>query len=373
MGVQRVASIAALAIAIAAPGARAWAETVTEPIARLALEGGYDSNALHLGQGGDRIARVSPELGLQLRNPRWEASAVYGADYLVYQRMASGGIWNHRGALELEGELSRRLDAEIGVRGGYAYDPVGLALMGIFRTGEEQAWTLSARGRLEYRVTRRVDAALTLRERAVVFSDGTGGAMHAPGAEVLYRLDRRLSVGAAYAVGLFQGFEPDRTDLAFSNGVLARARYRVTRHVRFDAAAGPVVWVGPDGAALVPELSAELQWARRGTAVRAGAAHALGIGSTARPGLVDSLEVGAVHRLSRRFDVRGDLGMWRSGRAPSGADAVLGYAAGGEAGMTLSGGVRLAVAASHFARLDGGDGVDRSTVALRLGWRLDGR
>lgn len=373
MGVRRGMWITAVCAAIVGPGARAWAGTVSEPIARLTLEGAYDSNALHLGQGGDRTGRVSPELGVQLRNPRWEGSAVYGADYLVYERMASGGIWNHRGALDVEGALSRRLELDGTLRGGYAYDPVGLALMGIFRTGESQAWTVSALGRLEYRLSRRVDGALTLRERAVVFSDGTGGAMHAPGAEALYRLTRRLSVGGAYALGLFQGFEADGSEFAISNGALARLRYRVTRHVGFNAALGPVLWSGPDGTAVVPEASAELQWAPRGVALRFAAAHGLGIGSTARPGLVDSLEVGAVRRLSRRFDVRGDGGLWRSGRAPSGADAVLGYAASGEAGMTFTRGMRLALAASHFARLGGGDGVDRSTVALRLGWRLDGR
>lgn len=375
MGAGRAIGVAVVMAAAVVPGPRASGATVWEPIARLSLEGGYDSNALYLGQGSDRTGRVSPELGVQLRNRRWELLTVYGADYLVYDRLAPGGIWNHRGRLELEAELSRRTTLEGDARGGYAYDPVGLALMGIFRTGKESAWTLSARGRGEHRVTERIDAAVTLREQVVRFQDGTGGAMHAPGAEVLWRTTRRLSLGGGYALGVFQGFERTGTDVAFSNGLRARLRYRVSRRLQVDAHAGPAIWNGTaQRFAFVPEAGAQAEWTSRWWDLRVGANHGLGLGSTARPGLVNSLEAAGVRRFGRRFDVRGDAGFWHSGEVPSGRNAVLGYALGGEAGTRFGGGLRLAVAATHYARLDAdAANLSRTTVGLRVGWTWEAR
>jgi hypothetical protein len=375
MGAGRVVAIAALLVAAALPGSRASGATVWDPIARLSLEGGYDSNALYLGHGGDRTARLSPELGIDVRDPRWTLEAVYGADYIVYDRLAPDGIWNHRGRVDLDAELTHRLTLGADARGGYAYDPVGLAQMGIFRAGEQSAWMLSGRGRIDYRAASRLDGALTIREQMVRFDDGTGGAMHAPAAEALWNLDRRLSVGAAFAIGFFQQFDATGTDLAISNGLRARARYRVSRQLLADAFAGPAVWKGPGQAlATVPEAGAELQWATRWWDVRGSAQHALGLGSTARPALVDSLEFAGVRRFGRRYDLRGNAGMWRSGKVPTGADAVLGYALGGEAGTTFQSGIRLAVTATNWARLDvRAVQLRRTTVGLSMGWTWERR
>jgi hypothetical protein len=366
---------ATCAVALLLLPARAAASTVTEPIARLNLEGGYDSNALYDGRG-DRTGRISPELGLRLRDHLWDFDGLYLGDYLVYERLAPGGIWNHRGMLKLDATPTRRVTVGGDARGGYAYDPIGLAQMGIFRANEQSAWTLQARARVEVRVTERVDAALTAFERTVVFQDRTGGAMHAPGAEVLYRVDRRLSLGGAYALGVFQGFATEGDSLAMSHGARARLRYRISRHLLVNAYAGPAYWVGTDDHAFVPELGGELQLANRQWQLRAGAAHGLGIGSTARPGLVDSFEVGFVRRLgrTRTFDLRGDGGLWRSGRIPTGADATLGFAAAGELGWYAARTVRLALRVSHYDRLDSmSEGLQRTTVGLRLGWSWEAR
>ncbi|WP_242394589.1 hypothetical protein [Anaeromyxobacter oryzisoli] len=376
MGVLGRIGIAAMASAAVLLGpARAAASTEAEPIARLTLEGGYDSNALYDGRG-DRTGRISPELGLRLRAPLWELDGLYLGDFLLYDRLAPGGIWNHRGLVKLSATPSRRLVVALDARGGHAFDPVGLAQMGVFRAGEQSAWVLQARGRSDYRVTERVDAAVTVAERTVIFQDQNGGAMHAPGAELLYRLDRRLSLGGAYAFGVYQGFEPGADTLAFSHGLRARARYRLSRHLLADAFAGPAYWSGPDGRALVPEAGVELQLSNRQWDLRVGLQHGLGIGTTARPGLVDSIEVGFVRRLgtTRTFDVRGDGGIWRSGEAPSGANATTGYAAAGELGWRVARPLRLALHVSHYDRLDVQTAtLRRTTVGLRLGWSSDVR
>lgn len=367
---RRIGSAAALAAVLLA-GSRAEASVVTEPIARLALEGGYDSNVLYDGSGGDRIARVSPELGLRARDHLWDLRASYGGDWLYYEQLASRGIWNHRAALSLEARPGRRTQLTAALRGAWAFDPVGLAQAGVFRAGRESALLVAGRARAEHRATRRLDLAGTFAERTVRFEDATGGAMHAPGVEALWRVDPRLSAGVAYGAGIFQGFDADGSDLAWSHGLRARARWRGTRHVTVDAGVGPALWLGPDGTALVPEAWVEAVAAVRDSALRVTAFHGLGIGTTARPGLVNSLELGAERRFGRRGWLHADGGLWHSGAAPDGAHAVLGLLAAGEAGLFLTERLRVSVAASQFARVDDpSPAMRRTIVGLRLGWEL---
>lgn len=359
-------------LALLAGPARAAAETVAEPIARLTLEGGYDSNVLYDGTGGDRTGRISPELGLTLRDPLQTLTALYMGDYLVYDRVAPKGIWNHRALIRAIGDPDRRLTYRLEAGGGWAFDPVGLAAMGVLRGGEHSAWTANARGHLEYELSPRVTGGLTFTERAVVFDDRTGGAMHGPGAEVLYLLDRRLALGAAYAVGVFQSFERTGNTTGLSNGARARLRYRATRSLSLEAHLGPALWTGLKGPALVPEAGAELLWVLPELDLRASASHGLGIGSTARPGLVDTLEFGFVRRFGRTYDLRGDGGVWHSGDVPSGSHGVWSYALVGEAGMRLGTNMRVALHAARYARLDDrSSALARTIVGLRLGWSLE--
>jgi hypothetical protein len=119
----------------------------------------------------------------------------------------------------------------------------------------------------------------------------------------------------------------------------------------------------------VPEASLQALGSGRGWDVRAEIFHGLALGTTALPGLVDALEVGGRKQLARRFELRGDGGVWRSGRVPTGDDPVTGYAVDGEAAVLVGGGVRVGVVGSHFQRLDDSSAeYRRTTIALRLGW-----
>ena len=140
--------------------------------------------------------------------------------------------------------------------------------------------------------------------------------------------------------------------VAFSHGARARGRYRMTRTVEVDAYAGPAMWRGPEGTAVVPEAGAELRMEGRWS----------------------DLRVSAVHRFGRTYDVRVDGGIWRSGVVPGGGNSTLGYAASGEAGMAMGAGVRVALALTHFARIDDqSSALDRTTGGIRLGWALPNR
>lgn len=365
----------AAALAALLCASRAAAGTVVEPIARLSLEGGYDSNPLYDGRGSDQTGRVSPEVGLRLRSPRWDVRATYGGELVYFRQLAPEGLWNHRAGLAVDARPTHRTAVGATLSVSQAFDPAGLAAAGVFRSGRQDALIVNGRGRLDWRATRRVDAALTVTERTVRFADETGGAMHQPGVEALWRVGRRVSFGAAYAFGVFQGLERTAADeVAFSHAMRARARWRPSRHALVDASVGPALWIPDDrsseGSSLVPEGRVDLLYFTRGIDLRAAAGHGLGIGATARPGLVDTLELGAERRFGRRYVLRGDAGLWRSGTIPDGGDSVTGYAVGGEAGI-LFGAVRVSVAGAHLGRTDDPSAeFRRTTIGLRMGWEM---
>jgi hypothetical protein len=340
-------------------------------VLRLSLEGAYDSNPLFDGRS-DARTRVSPEAGLKLADHLWSASAVYGADYLTYRRLDPSGVWNHRGAFDLSARPTERSAVTATARGTYAVDPIGLAQAGIFRVGQQRATLLNGAGRGELGLSRHLVGAVALSERLVRFSDGTGGAMHAPSGEVLWRFDERLLVGGAYAFTVFQDYRAAGNDrLATAQGLRGRLRYMIDRFLEADAYAGPALWSGPDGRAVVPEGGLELRLARRDWDLRVTATHGLGLGSTAAPGLGNTLELGTVRRFGRTFDLRVDGGVWQSGTVPSGRNATVGVALAGEAGWRATREVRLALAASWLGRLDDRSAnLRRTTVGLRMSWEL---
>ncbi|MGC3996088.1 MAG: hypothetical protein QM767_00520 [Anaeromyxobacter sp.] len=371
VGLAVTAWATALLLGLLLLPAPARGETKVEPIAKVVLEGGWDSNVFYDGNSADRTSRVSPDVGLRVRDHLYDVSATYGGDWVVYRDLAPDGFWNQRGTFAVEATPSRRLELRGTARVAYAYDPVGLAMNGVFREGRQAALMINAGGRLDGEVTSRLVLGVALIERGAQFDDHTGGMMHAPSLDVLWRLDPRLSVGGAFAFQVFQDFHPEGDQVAFANALRARLRYRVTRVVEVDAFAGPALWRGPDEVAIVPEAGVEVRVTSLWFDLRTTVAHRLGIGSTASPGLVDSAEVGAVRRVGRRWELRGDAGIWRSGEPPTGANANVGWAFSGEAGLHVGAGARVALAAAHFARLDDtSTALRRTVVGLRLGWEL---
>jgi hypothetical protein len=349
----------------------AVAETQLEPVARLSVEGGYDSNVLYDGRS-DRFDVVLPELGLKARAHLWDLTGIYSAAFLQYQELRPQGVWNHRGVLQFSAEPTERVRATGGMRAIFATDPVGLAQAGIFRTGEERAFLLQGTARMEYAADHRMLLAGALTERYIRFDDRTGGAMHGPSVEALRALNERLLVGGAFAFTMFDDFQVAGTQLAYASAVRGRLRYKVTRFLEANAFAGPAYWTGPGGKAIVPEAGAELLLTERDWDLRVTAAHALGLGSTsAAPALVNSAELGTVKRFGRKFDLRVDGGIWQSGDVPTMDHATIGYAVSGDVGWYITRELRLALTGSHLARLDNSSPeLRRTTVGIRMGWEL---
>ena len=361
---------AVLASSLAAGPVRA--EPQLEPVARLTVGGGYDSNVLFDGRS-DQMTRVSPEVGVKLRDHLWDVNGVYALDYLRYQQLRPDGVWNQRGSLAFSATPTERTTVTGGVRTIFANDPVGLAQVGIFRSGEQRAFLLQGNGRAEYAADHRLVVAGTFSERLVEFQDGTGGTMHAPTLELLRALNERLLVGGAYAFTLFDDPQSG-SRLAYANGLRARLRYKVSRFVEADVFAGPALWTGPGagGRSIVPEVGAELRLVERDWDLRVSAAHSLGLGSTtAAPALVNYLEMGTVRQFGRKFDVKSDGGIWQTGDVPTGRDATVGFALAGEVGWHVSRQFRLALAGAYVARLDDSSPLlRRTTVGIQLGWEL---
>ena len=375
MGAWRIGKAVAVAALLRATTAAAG--TVMEPIARLSLEGGYDSNALYDGRSADSVGRVAPEVGLRLHDPRFNLNTSYRGEYVYFEQLAPGGFWNHRGSLSLDARPTFRTTFTGAFSLSQAFDPAALAQAGVFRTGLQRALVLGGRARLDWRASEVIDAAVTYSEETVTFQDGIGGAMHAPTVEVLRRVDRRFALGLAYGLGVFQSFGPGpgADTLATSNAARLRARWRLERHLSVNAWAGPAFWSPQQGkSAVVPEGYVDLVLATRGLDLRVDASHALGIGATAQPGIVDAVEFGAERRFGRTWFVKGDGGLWHSGAAPTGQDAVTGYAIEGEAGRILAGGLRVSLTGAHFGRADSSAAAFRRTwVGMRMGWELQAR
>jgi hypothetical protein len=365
-GRRRLAACAALLLAPAA----ASAAVQTEPFARVGLEGGYDSNVLYDGRGGDSMGRVSPDVGVRVRDHLWSVMGAYGADLLTYPELAPGPTVNHRGRLDADARITRRTTFGLDLRSTYAPDPAGLARLGIVgRLGS--ALTVRGDARLAWRGSRRTTYAVTFTERLARVSGEGGVAMHGPGAEVSWRLDPRTELGAAYRFDWFQPFGSE-LDPATAHEPRAFARWRWSRRLTIEADAGPAVWNGEGGPAIVPAAGAQLLASSRFWDLRVGLRHGLGLNVLAAASLTDSVEVGAVRRFGRSFRVRADGGVWRGGRLPGGGDATLGYGLEGEGTWIVRPDLEVGVAASRFARIDARDDAsDRNVLGLRVAWLLD--
>ena len=371
MGVSRRAGRAVTLAAMLCAGARAGASVQVDPIARLSLEGGYDSNVLYNGRGGDNMGRVSPDLGFQLRDHTWNLTGMAGGDLLMYPQRDSSTVWNQRGRLLLRARPSERVDVTTDLDATYAFDPIGLARLGIFgQTGA--ALITNGAAKVGWSLEREWRISGLFEEHLVRFDNGTGAASHTPGIELTRKLDRRLEVGGVYKYDYFQGLGPGAQN-AQAHEAQGLLRYRWARRTTLEARVGPALWSGPTGAtSILPEASIEvLSGWRGGGGARVAFRHGVGLGLLATPGLFDSLEGGITTRVGSHFVFHADGGLWRSGAIPWGANAVLGYGVEGSFDYRVGPELLVGVGGSRFARLDVSiPEFDRNILGLHVTWEL---
>lgn len=277
--------------------------------------------------GGQLMTKLSPNLGLKLRDETLSSEGWYAADFVA--RHGSGTMsLDHRGGLDAKKALTERVGMNLQLRLWRVSDPTSLPRLGMAATlapvfygqGELAGhYFLSQRwiGRVGYRF-----------EGLRIFDESERtGFMHAPYAETWYSATRRTDVGLQYRFQYFAFGD----ELAQAHGALAQYRYRLTRTTTFTAKAGPL-WYGALGGAgaLVPMVNLELQ--RQGEVLDVGlvAGHDL-VGASGFTSALwaDYASALVTWRLSNRLRLYALGSYFRNGRPP--ADGFIPWAPGAAA------------------------------------------
>jgi hypothetical protein len=364
-------------VLLAGPGA--LAASVLDSSLRLTAEERYDDD-LRLSDGragGQFMTKLSPRLGLELKDPRSRAEGFYATDLLI--RHGSGNMTlDHRGGLDWRHALSRRLQLDFTSRVFRVTDPTSLPREGVARSLSPTLYG-QARVSVTGRATRRLDLRVNYGfEAAKVYEAGQEpGFVHTPSVEAWYRGTRRLSLGLEYR---YQGFLYGDS---FSNahGAFAGLRYRLTRPTSLLVRAGPVRYTSPTGeSGWLPRFAVGLERDGELFDVGLSAGHDL-VGASGFTSALwaDYASVVLARRFSDRLSVHAAASYFRNGRAPGeGAFSLYdspyvsqGYAVGGGVDYRLNRYLTLQGAVDRIAQVGAGDaaaGVDlaRNVAAVRL-------
>jgi hypothetical protein len=221
-----------------APGA--LAASVLDSSLRLTAEERYDDDfrLSEGGTGGQFMTKLTPRLGLELKDRRATGETFYAADLLM--RHGSGNVTlDHRGGLNLRYALSRRLRLDFTGRLFRVTDPTSLPREGLARSLAPIIYG-QARVSATGRVSRRLDVSARYAfEGAKVFEAGREpGFVHTPSVEAWYRSTRRLTLGLEYR---YQGFVFGN-GYSDGHGAFAALRYRLTRPTTLTVRGGPVLY-----------------------------------------------------------------------------------------------------------------------------------
>ncbi len=319
-----------VAAAVVGGAPAALAATVVEPRAKLTLEERYDDDfRLNAGgTGGQLMTKLTPRLGLGVKDPSLTLESFYATDLLL--RHGSGRLtMDHRGGLSVRKLLSRRLRVDVSGSLYRVTDPTSLPRESVARAVQP---VLYGQGRVYVsgRASRRVDVGVGYGMEGVKVLEGdhATGFVHTPFVETWLRATRRLSLGAEYRYQAFlYGDELDQ-----AHGAAAALRYRLTRQTTFTGRAGPVSYVGADGTrGLLPRVKLELMHEAGRFDMGFVAGHDL-VGASGFSNALWADYAGLVfnHHFTHRLSAYGATSFFRNGRAPD------------EGAFTLGGGSRVA-------------------------------
>jgi hypothetical protein len=359
-------------------GPAALAGQVFDSSLRLTAEERYDDDfRLTAGTGGQFMTKLSPRLGLEVKDPRSKGEGFYAADLLV--RHGSGNTsLDHRGGVDLGYELSRRLKVDFTGRIYRVTDPTSLPREGVARSLSP---TLYGQGRIT--VTERATQRLDLRanygfEAAKVYEEGSEpGFVHTPSLEAWYKSTRRLSLGLEYR---YQGFVFGK-EFSSAQGAFAGLRYRLTRPTTLMVRGGPVLYAPPQGkSGVLPRIAVGLERDGEYLDLGVSAGHDL-VGASGFTSALwaDYASVVASKTFSEQIAAHAAASYFRNGRAPGeGAfrwmgspDVSQGYAVGGSVDYRMTRYLTLQGAVDRIAQVGAGDvaaGVNlaRNVFAVRL-------
>ncbi|WP_233262245.1 hypothetical protein [Vitiosangium sp. GDMCC 1.1324] len=370
-----------LAAAVVGTSPAVLAATQVEPRARLSLEERYDDDfRLHPdGQaGGQLMTKLTPRLGLDVKDETLTLESFYAADFLV--RHGSGSMsLDHRAGASVRKLLSRRLRVEVSGSIYRVTDPSSLPRESVARSAEPVLFGQS-RVYVTGRATRRVDVGAGYGFEGVrVFSVGgrAAGFVHTPFVEAWLRTSRRLSLGLEYR---YQGFLFGE-NFEQAHGVFAALRYRLTRQTTFTLHGGPVAFQGEGGTSgVIPRVRLELLHEAVHFDLGLVAGHDL-VGASGFTNALWADFAGLVvnRHFSHRVLLYGVASFFRNGRAPgdglftwgSNPQVAQGYALGAGLEFKVSRNVSMQAAVDRIAQVGMGEtaaGVNltRNVAAIRL-------
>ncbi len=369
------------AAAVVGGAPAALAATVVEPRAKVTLEERYDDDFRLNAEGGTSgqlMTKLTPRLGLDVKDPSLTLESFYATDLLV--RHGSGKLTlDHRGGLSVRKLLSRRLRVEVSGSLYRVTDPTSLPRESVARAAQPVLYG-QTRVYVSGRMSRRWDvgAGYAMEGVRVLEGDHATGFVHTPFVETWLRTTRRLSLGAEYRYQAFlYGGELDQ-----AHSVAAALRYRLTRQMTFTGRAGPVSYLGADGTrGVLPRVKLELLY-EPGERFDMGfvAGHDL-VGASGFTNALWADYAGLVfnHHFTQRVSVYGVGSFFRNGRAPnvgafslSGAERVAqGYALGAGLQFKVNEYVSVQGAVDRIAQVGAGGaaedvGLTRNVAAVRL-------
>ncbi|RKG92770.1 hypothetical protein D7V97_40555 [Corallococcus sp. CA053C] len=363
---------------IAAPAAQA--ATILEPRLRITAEERFD-NDLRLGAnaaGGQFMTKLSPRLGLDVKNEQLTLDTFYATDLLA--RHGSGKTTlDHRGGFGFRDVLSRRLRLDASAKAFRVTDPTSLPRDGLARSTSPTFYAQTKVG-LTGRVTERMDVRgnYSFEATRIIEPGREAGYAHTPSVELWYRSTRRLSLGAEYR---YQGFLY-AGDYSQAHGASAALRYRLSRPTTLTVKGGPVRYLPSDASrgGWLPRVSLELMREGERSEVAFAIGHDL-VGASGFSGAVwaDFASLMAAHRFTAKLSAFGVASFFRNGAAPAEnytqwrntTNVSQGYAVGGGVEYRLSRKLALQGAVDRIAQVGAADtaaagDLTRNVFALRL-------
>ena len=361
----------------------AVAATIVEPRLQVGIEGRYDDDALLRNNDadapvtGELLSKLTAQGGVRAENRNFTLEGWYAPD-LQLRYISQTARVDHRAGFDLRTELSPRTVATVELRGWRVSDPTSLPRTGMGRSLSPVLYGTGEVG-VGTRLTRTLDGRLAYRFEGtqMLETDTPPGAVHAPSAELMARMNGRLSIGAEYRFQYFL-YGPER---AMAHAPVAALRYRTGTQTTLNVRAGPVFYVESRGVGdgVSPRIHAQLTRAFEGFELSAQAGQDL-VGATGFTSAVWAQYAGLYTgvRLSRRVNVFGGAYGFRNGAAPGNAQTWLSTSsAAGMAGYAVGGGVewsltrhlsmqgqvdRIAQVGTYGPDVD----LSRNVVAIRL-------
>ncbi|RKH13013.1 hypothetical protein D7X74_22525 [Corallococcus sp. CA047B] len=363
-------------------GPAAQAATILEPRLRLTAEERFD-NDLRLGggagaTGGQFMTKLSPRLGLDVKNEQLTLDTFYATDLLA--RHGSGKTTlDHRGGFGLRDVLSRRLRLDASAKVFRVTDPTSLPRDGLARSTAPTFYAQAKVG-LTGRVTDRMDVRgnYSFEATRIIEPGRVAGYAHTPSVELWYRSTRRLSLGAEYR---YQGFLY-AGDYSQAHGASAALRYRLTRPTTLTLRGGPVRYLPSDASrgGWLPRVAVELVREGERSDIGFAVGHDL-VGASGFSGAVwaDYASVMAAHRFTAKLSAFGAASFFRNGTAPdlnytqwrNTTNVSQGYAVGGGVEYRMNRKLALQGAVDRIAQVGAADvagagDLTRNVFALRL-------